>query len=154
MERSSDDNPSRQHRTVSAMRSQLPTVLVIDDEELVLEHIVTTLNRLGFPAVGQTTADGAIDALKSLPSLRVLLCEVCLKSGNGPELVRRLLRDWPQLKIVFMSGGFEDVPFRRTDPLVDKPPDVQRLRQAIDDVLNPSRSGFERRKILDRRRHI
>jgi two-component system cell cycle sensor histidine kinase/response regulator CckA len=136
------------------MKSQLPTVLVIDDEELILEHAITTLNKLGFMAVGRTTADGAIEALKAHPSLGVVLSDICLKSGTGPELVRRVLRERPDLKVVFMSGGFDNIPFRQTDPLVDKPLDAESLRQAIADVLDRVRPAFERRKIQDRRRHV
>src|SRR5262245_56042034 len=136
------------------MTSQLPTVLVIDDEELILEHAITTLNKLGLAAVGRTTADGALEALKALPSLRVVLSDVRLKSCTGPELVRQVLREWPSLKVVFMSGGFYNVPFRRTDPFVNKPLDAQSLWQAIADVLDSSRPAFERRKTQDRRRPI
>src|SRR5262245_54910916 len=106
-------------------KSQLPTVLVIDDDELILELTIQTLNQLGFPAVGRAEADGAMEASKALPSLRLVLSDVRLKSCTGPDLVRRVLRKRPELKVVFMSGGFHNVPFRRTDPVVDKPFDQQ-----------------------------
>jgi DNA-binding NtrC family response regulator len=136
------------------MKRQLPTILVIDDEELIVEHAIATLKKLGLTALGRTTVDGAIEALKAYPTLRIVLSDIYLKSGTGPELVRRALRDRPELKVVFMSGGFDNVPFRQTDPLVDKPLDAQSLRQAIADVLDPARSTFERRKTQDRRRRI
>jgi len=129
-------------------------VLVIDDDESMLDVAVTILNQMDFPAVGRTNADAAIQALAEMPSLRVLLSDVCLESGSGPDLVRRVLRDRPDLKVVFMSGGFANVPFRRTDPLLDKPFDRQSLRKAIDAALNQAKSGFERRKIPDRRRGL
>jgi two-component system cell cycle sensor histidine kinase/response regulator CckA len=134
------------------MTSQLPTVLVIDDDELIVDLTVQTLNKLGFPAVGRVDADGAMEVSKAMPSLRVLLSDVRLRGGTGPDLVRRVLRERPELKVVFMSGGFHNIPFRRTDPVVDKPFDQQSLRRAIHDALNYDYPDFDRRKIPDRRR--
>src|SRR5262245_1697653 len=136
------------------MTSQLPTVLVIDDDELILELTIQTLNKLGFNAVGRTDADGAMEASQAMPSLRVLLSDVRLKTGTGPDLVRRVLRERPELKVVFMSGGFRNVPFRRTDPVVDKPFDQHSLRTAIHDALDHPYPDFERRKTPDRRRRL
>jgi two-component system cell cycle sensor histidine kinase/response regulator CckA len=133
------------------MTSPLSTVLVIDDDESMLDVTVAILNQIGFPAVGRTNADGVIQALKEMPLVHVLLCDIHLESGSGPDLVRRALRDRPELKVVFMSGGFADIPFRRSDPLIDKPLDRQSLKRAIDDVLNRRNQPFERRKIPDRR---
>jgi DNA-binding NtrC family response regulator len=139
-------------QSAEMVTSQLPTVLVIDDDELILELTIQTLNKLGFPAVGRADADGAMEASKAMPSLRLLLSDVRLKSDTGPDLVRRVLRERPELKVVFMSGGFHNIPFRRTDPVVDKPFDQQSLKRAIHDALNNPYSVFERRKIPDRRR--
>jgi DNA-binding NtrC family response regulator len=136
------------------MTSSLPTILVIDDDQSMLDVVVTILNQMNFPAVGRLNADEAIQALEEIPSLRVLLSDVCLESGSGPDLVRRVLRERPDLKVVFMSGGFANIPFRRTDPLVEKPFDRESLRKAMDDALNQTKPGFERRKGPDRRRAV
>jgi two-component system, cell cycle sensor histidine kinase and response regulator CckA len=134
------------------MTTQLPTVLVVDDDALFLELTIETLNNLGFPAVGRLDVNGAMEATKAMPSLRLLLADVRLESGTGPDLVRRVLRERPELKVVFMSGGIHDIPFRRTDPFVAKPFDRQSLRTAIQDALNHPYPDFERRKIPDRRK--
>src|SRR5262245_36617053 len=134
------------------MTTRLPTVLVVDDDELFLELTIETLNNLGFPAVGRVDVNGAVEASKTLPSLRLLLSDVRLETGTGPDLVRRVLRERPELKVVFMSGGFHNIPFRRTDPFVAKPFDQQSLRRAIDDALHHTYPDFERRQIPDRRR--
>jgi hypothetical protein len=51
---------SAQHGSVS-MTCSVPSVLVIDEEELMLDLTIQNLNNAGFPAVGRKDADGALE---------------------------------------------------------------------------------------------
>jgi DNA-binding NtrC family response regulator len=129
-------------------------VLVVDDEESMRQFTVLALNRLGFIALARSDVDGAMEIVNTTPSLQVLLSDICLQSTTGPELVRQVLRNRPELKVVFMSGGFDNVAFRQTDPLLDKPFGLASLRVAIESVLNQSTTPFEPRITNERRRLV
>jgi DNA-binding NtrC family response regulator len=116
------------------MSNQAPSVLVVDDDESAKDFVVAAVNHLGYVAVG-TNAHSAMDVVKTTRSLRVLLSEIRLNAGSGRDFVRQALWYRPELKVVFMSSGFNDVSLRRTDPVLNKPFDLDHLRNALDSVL-------------------
>jgi DNA-binding NtrC family response regulator len=124
------------------MSEQLPTVLVVDDDQLMRDYAVNALNRLGYVAAGRSTIESAVEFAKATASLRLVLCDICLGSDTGPDLIRRVLWFRPELKVVFMSGGYSNISFRHTDPLIDKPFSLQRLREAIESALHESRGSM------------
>jgi two-component system cell cycle sensor histidine kinase/response regulator CckA len=135
------------------MPDPLPNVLIVDDDKLVLEFVVLALNKLGYVAVGRTDTDSAMEVVNTTPSLELLLSDICLESSTGPDLVRQALRDRPELKVVFMTGGFDVGSFRKTDLVLNKPFDLQGLRRTIDSIFNrgqprfePPPAGLERRR--------
>src|SRR5256885_1584886 len=103
------------------MSNQLPNVLVVDDDHVMRDCAVAAVNGLGFVAVGRSDADSAMETVNTTPSLQILISDICLESGTGPDLVRRVLGKRPELKVVFMTGGYVNVSFRRTDPVLEKP---------------------------------
>jgi len=125
------------------MSEQSPVVLVVDDDVLVQKLTVTALNYAGHSAVGCTDIRRAIEIINTTPSLRVLLSDICLESGTGPELVRQVRAARPELKVVFMTGGYSNVSFRRTDPVLHKPFTIQHLQQIIEMALNERETEFE-----------
>ncbi len=102
------------------------------------ELVVEALNRFGYPAVGAANAAQTHGIVESTPSLRVLVCDVYLGEVNGPALIRQVLRSRPELKVIFMSGGLNNIPFRRTDPFLKKPFDLRSLQTTIETLLASS----------------
>ncbi len=121
----------------------MPMILVVDDDIAMQEFSVRALIQLGYQAVGRGDEESAIAVVETTPSLQVLLSDIQLTYSTGPEMVRRMLRIRPDLKVVFMTGGYADATFRRTDPVLDKPFSLRRLQQAIDSVLNPVQPRLE-----------
>ena len=138
------------------MSNQAPNVLVVDTNESVLQFAVAAVNKVGYVAVGRKTAESALALLRTTPSLQVVLSDICLESVSGPEFVRQALRDRPELKVVFMTGGVDSISFRRTDPVLAKPFDLRDLQEAIDTVLHHSHPAIaellpaypERRRLI------
>jgi len=125
------------------MSDQSPIVLVVDDDVLLQKLTVTALNHVGHAAVGCTDIRRATEIVNTTPSLRVVLSDICLESGTGPELVRQVRAARPELKVVFMTGGYSNVSFRRTDPVLHKPFTIQHLQQIIEMALNEPGTEFE-----------
>ena len=129
-------------------------ILVIDDMALMNESLVEGLSRQGYPAIGALNAREAQRIVATTPSLRVLLCDICLGDENGPDLIRQILRTRKDLMVIFMSGGFENVRFRSTDPFLKKPFDLKTLARTIENVLlsKPDSTLNQTPLVGDRRR--
>ncbi len=84
------------------------TVLLVEDEEEVRELASGFLTSAGYRVV--TAQDGA-EALEIAHRLRetihLLVTDVVMPNMSGPDLVKRLKRLLPDLKIVYMSGYIE-----------------------------------------------
>jgi PAS domain S-box-containing protein len=81
------------------------TVLIVEDEPLLLEIIGEGLQELGYDVV---TAGSPGDAIllceKHAGAIHLLLTDVIMPTMNGKELQQRLERIKPGLRTIFMSG--------------------------------------------------
>lgn len=86
-------------------RFRMPTLLVIDDEKLILRTVTRTLKE----DYEVTEAEGAKEALRILQykSFDIILCDVMMPDITGFEFRERLERTMPEQaeRVVFMSGG-------------------------------------------------
>jgi len=80
-------------------------VLIVEDEQAVLDLSAVTLRSQGYEVL---TAAGPQDALKLFgrfaQKIDLLLTDVMMPDMSGPEMVRLMLAQRPDLKVVFMSG--------------------------------------------------
>jgi DNA-binding NtrC family response regulator len=100
------------------------TVLVVDDEPLLLDSVSWVLNRRGYQVL---RAEGPIQALGILRgrhhSIDVLLSDVMMPGMPGTELVHECIQITPDTICVLMTGGLVN------DSEV--PPGVRVLRKPI-----------------------
>jgi CheY-like chemotaxis protein len=79
------------------------TVLVIDDERVIVDTVVTILNNLGgFLAAGATTVDQAITLVRAI-CFDILLLDVVMPGTAGLEHAIKI-RDECNTKVVLFSG--------------------------------------------------
>jgi DNA-binding NtrC family response regulator len=128
---------------VSGEKNHLPIVLVIDDDAIVNEIVVEMLNCLGYVAVSASNAAETHEIVNTTPSVRVLICDVYLADTTGPTLIREILKTRRDLKVIFMSGALTESPFRRTDPFLEKPFDLNTLRTTVERVLTKSLAALD-----------
>jgi two-component system cell cycle sensor histidine kinase/response regulator CckA len=139
-------------RELKTMDETDSTILVVDDEREIVEMTTTILNRAGFTAVGTTDPEEALRLVKTNRAIKVLLTDVMMPKTTGPELVRRAQRiRRGKLRVLFMSGGFDDVRFRQTDRVLGKPWSSEELLNGIRGILSETPpsvewNGPERRK--------
>jgi two-component system cell cycle sensor histidine kinase/response regulator CckA len=82
-------------------------VLVVEDEEGARQAIRDLLVSIGYEVVAVESAEDAEKLAQDRP-FDVLLTDVMLPGVDGQQLSRRLLRRWPSLKVILMSGYAKD----------------------------------------------
>jgi signal transduction histidine kinase/CheY-like chemotaxis protein len=89
------------------------TVLLAEDEPAVRRLARVILERAGYRVVEAGNPDEAEAAAESLSALDLLLTDVVMPGGTGPDLFRRLSLRRPGIRVVFMSGYAEQDLFDR-----------------------------------------
>jgi signal transduction histidine kinase len=85
------------------------TVLVVEDEELLLALIQEALEMHGYHVLTARNATEALDLVKGHAApIHLLLTDVVMPHKNGRELAELLSPLHPEMKILFMSGYTED----------------------------------------------
>ncbi len=85
------------------------TVLIVEDQALVLTAARQVLERVGYTIHTAASGEQALAAFEGLvPPPDLLLADVVMPGQSGPELAEQLVAIRPELKVLFMSGYTED----------------------------------------------
>ena len=81
------------------------TILVVDDQEMVVKLCARILDQAGFSVLSACDGDAALDICReSRESIAVALLDVVMPKMQGPELASRIIELHPEVSPVFMSG--------------------------------------------------
>ena len=80
------------------------SVLVIDDEVDVRDGIKRVLDRAGFSVRVIDNAADAMLELRRLPA-DIVITDIIMPKLNGVEAIEAILREFPAVRIVAISGG-------------------------------------------------
>jgi CheY-like chemotaxis protein len=116
-------------------------ILVVDDSPELLNIISQRLRERGFDVANASDGDAALVQAKALQP-DVVLMDVVMPGRSGWEVARALRSD-PSMratKIVIMTALGEELnenasPLFGADATLDKPFDLSRLDQVIDDMI-------------------
>jgi len=89
-------------------RSGTETVLVVDDSSGLRQLTRRLLERQGYRVLVAADAEAAVRLFSSEKSIDVLLTDVVMPGGSGPDLARQLTTRVPALKVIYMSGYTDD----------------------------------------------
>jgi len=93
----------------STVRS-LETILLVEDEPAILKITTMMLRRLGYTVVATARPGEAIRMAEAHPGpIHLLMTDVVMPEMNGRDLANNLLKLYPSLKRLFMSGYTADV---------------------------------------------
>jgi PAS domain S-box-containing protein len=117
------------------------TILVVEDDAMVLAFVVTTLESLGYTAIAAANAAAALAIVEQGTAFDLLFTDVIMPGMNGGLLAAEIQTLRPRVKVLFTSGYTDNVITHkgRLDPgvlLLTKPyrkPDLARMvRSALD----------------------
>ncbi|MCF8105593.1 MAG: transporter substrate-binding domain-containing protein [Desulfohalobiaceae bacterium] len=120
------------------------TVLVVEDEESILELTEKILHRLNYSILKAATPEEALERVEAFQGrIHLLLTDVVLPGMNGRELAEKLLKLYPELKCLYMSGYTANViahhgVLDKGMHFIQKPFSVSDLAQKIREVLGIS----------------
>ncbi|WP_274653359.1 response regulator [Paenibacillus humicola] len=81
-------------------------VVVIDDEELLRQGLISKLRKSGFPISRIAEAENAETGLKVIAEVKphIVLCDIRMEETDGLELIRMAKQKFPGIKTVIISG--------------------------------------------------
>ena len=117
------------------------TILVVDDNQLVLNVVVAMLQRVGFRVLSATSgADALRLAEETHGNIELLLSDVDMPEMSGRDLGEALKRIRPETRVILMSGGDYGYPYPMVLDcgwaFIGKPFAPRKLIQKITEVLH------------------
>ena len=115
------------------------TLLLVEDEATVRAVAERALTRQGYRVLTATNGEEALEILDGGEAIDLLVSDVVMPMMDGPTLVRAAREQFPDLKVLFMSGYAEEQLRKSIDidrvAFLAKPFSVQQLGQAARDAL-------------------
>lgn len=124
-------------------------ILLVEDDELVREHVSMLLRSLGYQVSQAADGHQALEALERLGAVDLLFTDVVMPGGmSGRQLADTVRQQYPGIPVLFSSGYTENaiVHHGRLDPgvyLLQKPYRRQELAAMVRQVIDASKSGVE-----------
>ena len=120
------------------------TVVVVDDEEMVRRLAGRILLSEGYHVIEASGGEEAVRVLQRASNrIDAVLTDVAMPGLNGRQLGETILRCWPRVRVLYMSG----FPARRmvdegaldpTSPFLQKPFNREQLTRKVRDLLTLS----------------
>jgi CheY-like chemotaxis protein len=128
----------------------MATILLVDDDEQFRTMLCEVLRRAGYEV--QAACDGveAGKLYRSQPT-DLIITDLIMPEKEGLEMIREFRRDYPQAKIIAMSGGGRKGTINCLDvarmfgaqQVLEKPFSHQEILQAVHALLRDSPVGIE-----------
>jgi signal transduction histidine kinase len=85
------------------------SILIVEDDALVREYVVTQIQRLGYETLAARNAAEALETIDSSRRIDLLFTDVIMPGGmNGRQLATKALKRRPELKVLYTSGYTEN----------------------------------------------
>jgi DNA-binding response OmpR family regulator len=118
----------------------VPRILIIEDNDSLRRILRTALSQAGYEVAEASGGTSGLASYRQDP-FDVVVTDILMEGIEGLETIRELRRDYPQVKIIAMSGGrgqsnylelAEKLGARRT---LEKPFPLDQLVAAVREVL-------------------
>jgi CheY-like chemotaxis protein len=140
--RSNEDGATEQIDTGTAAPPHgHETVLVVEDDDLVRDYVLTQLRSIGYSTLSARDAATALDLVDRGEAFDLIFTDVIMPGGmNGRQLADEVKRRRPNVKVLYTSGYTENAIFHhgRLDPgviLLAKPYRKSDLAKKIREAL-------------------
>jgi len=115
------------------------TILIVDDEAPVRTVLCEYLSTRGYHVIESAGARQALGELSARPDIELAIIDIMMPGAtNGLELGRRLQDEYPEVKVLFMSGDPAAMKLSATSnptELVAKPFRLPALMQRVEGLI-------------------
>jgi two-component system cell cycle sensor histidine kinase/response regulator CckA len=127
-------------RLKAAVPSRPRSVLIVDDEELVVKFVERVLREAGYQTATAPDGPEALEEAAKLETFDMVVTDLMMPKMTGDELARRLRLASPGVKVLYLTG-FSDRLFKEKvtlwadEAFLEKPCSVKGLLQAVSLLL-------------------
>lgn len=115
------------------------TILLVEDEDMVRAVAERALVRQGYRVLTASDGEQGLEVLAGDEKIDLLISDVVMPNMDGPSMVARARRSFPDLPVLFMSGYAEEQLRKSIDlanvAFLPKPFSVNQLAEAARDAL-------------------
>src|SRR5579863_3302942 len=138
---------------VSTARKNLP-IYVLDDEADLVELTTDRLTKLGFPAIGTTNPQDALQKI-CLGGCRAVIADFKMPAMDGLAFLEKVLQYDPGIYVILVTGYYSadaaiDAIKRGAYDYLAKPLDFNRLTKTLDDLAELFTQRSQIRDLEDR----
>jgi two-component system cell cycle response regulator len=133
-------NRSCKFKSLEPERLNAPTVVVIDDEEVVLVTVTKMLQRLGYSVVGISSGQEAIKMFHSKPKIAMVIMDLVMPD-IAPEQLLKVIREMGAGIKILLSSGYcpttvsNSELLNKTDGFLQKPYNLSELSEILSTSL-------------------
>ncbi len=117
-------------------------ILIVDDNKKVLTLFQTFLENVGYTVYVATNGNEALRVINQHP-IDLIITDIVMPDKEGLELITELRRNYPDMKIIAISGGGQFSAMNYlwmakhlgADETVSKPIEMERMLATIRNVL-------------------
>lgn len=129
------------------------TVLVVDDDPMLLSLLTDTLDSIGYDSVSEPDAESALERL-SHNSIDIVVADINLPGIDGLELTRRVKKDRPEIPVILITGvSMKDIKSRAfkagADGFLDKPFRITVIERLMEQLLMRRTTGGSTVLVID-----
>ena len=84
-------------------------ILFVEDEDSVRNFAVRALQKKGYEVIACNSAENALEQLKNIQNLNLLITDMVMPGMNGIELGKIVKEKLPNIKIILASGYSEEI---------------------------------------------
>ncbi|MFH1701173.1 MAG: response regulator [Candidatus Zixiibacteriota bacterium] len=113
-------------------------ILVVDDDPLLLDLMIETLDTIGYRADGVLGGKEALEYLED-SDVQLLITDIKMPGMDGIELSQQVKKLYPRLPVIFISAAFSPEVLQRIegDPFLAKPFRISQIEALIENSLKP-----------------
>ncbi len=136
-----DVSPEFKDESRSSAQKGRGTILVVDDEEMILESSMEILSRLGYTALGAGSGEEVLEKYAGqLDAVDAFIIDMIMPGMSGGELYTRLKKLKPDLKALLCSGysvneSIQTILDQGCQGFLQKPFSVSVLSESIKELL-------------------
>lgn len=118
------------------------TLMLVEDEAPVRAFATRALRNKGYTVLEADCAETALEIVREHGSeLDLIITDVIMPGMNGPTMVEKISEDYPDIKVIFISGYAEDIFMHnygseRSFNFLAKPFTLKQLASKVKDVMS------------------